>query len=215
MPRSAKKPVAPEFGRKAAYVARNRAALLESTQEVLAIKGQSVTIEDIADHAEVAVSTIYKHFKDKDALVEATILWGFKSWEEWALNHVADIVDPLEQLVTPMRLFVRVNETHPHHAQSFVNFFSLMKNIAPEVRMNLENHLMLLNKIKVLEVENPSAAAKNIFAIMVFTLLDQATNPKATIVEADKAIRSALSMIGISEAKAKKLTESKLPDLTD
>ncbi len=67
----------------------------------------------------------------------------------------------------------------------------------------------------MLEVENPSAAAKNIFAIMVFTLLDQATNPKATIVEADKAIRSALSMIGISEAKAKKLTESKLPDVTD
>jgi AcrR family transcriptional regulator len=210
----AKKVIAPEFGRKAAYVARNRAALLKSTQEVLAIKGQSVTIEDIADHAEVAVSTIYKHFKDKDALVEATILWGFKSWEEWALNHVADIVDPLEQLVTPMRLFVRVNETHPHHARSVVNFFSIMKNIAPEVRANLENHLMLLNKIKVLDVENPSAAAKNIFAIMVFTLLDQATNPKATIVEADKAIRSALSMIGISEAKAKKLTESELPDLT-
>ena len=214
MPRIAKKPVAPEFGRKAAYVARNRAALLKSTQEVLGIKGQAVTIEDIAEHAEVAVSTIYKHFKDKDALVEATILWGFKSWEEWALNQVADISDPLEQLVMPMRLFVRVSESHPHHAQSVVNFFSIMKNIAPEVRMNLENHLTLLNKIKVLEIENPSAAAKNIFAIMVFTLLDQTTNPKAKISEADQAIRSALSMIGISDAKAKKLTESKIPDFT-
>jgi AcrR family transcriptional regulator len=214
MPRIAKKPVAPEFGRKAAYVARNRAALLKSTQEVLGIKGQAVTIEDIAEHAKVAVSTIYKHFKDKDALVEATILWGFKSWEEWALNQVADISDPLEQLVMPMRLFVRVSESHPHHAQSVVNFFSIMKNIAPEVRMNLENHLTLLNKIKVLEIENPSAAAKNIFAIMVFTLLDQTTNPKAKISEADQAIRSALSMIGISDAKAKKLTESKIPDFT-
>jgi hypothetical protein len=74
--------------------------------------------------------------------------------------------------------------------------------------------LTLLNKIKVLEIENPSAAAKNIFAIMVFTLLDQTTNPKAKISEADQAIRSALSMIGVSDAKAKKLTESKIPDLT-
>jgi AcrR family transcriptional regulator len=213
MPGRTKKPVAPEFGRKAAYVARNRAALLKSTQEVLAIKGETVTIEDIAEHAEVAVSTIYKHFKDKDALVEATILWGFKSWEEWALNQVADIADPLEQLVMPMRLFVRTAKTHPHHAQSLVNFFGIMKNIAPEVRMNLENHLILLNKIKVLEVENAAAAAKNIFAIMAFTLMDQATNPKANIADADKAIRSALSMIGISEAKAKKLTESKIADL--
>jgi AcrR family transcriptional regulator len=66
MPGRAKKPVPPELGRKAAYVARNREALLKSTQEVLAIKGEMVTIEDIAEHAEVAVSTIYKHFKDKD-----------------------------------------------------------------------------------------------------------------------------------------------------
>ena len=212
MPRSVKKPVAPEFGRKAAYVARNRAALLVSTQEVLAIKGQSVTIEDIAEHAEVAVSTIYKHFKDKDALVEATILWGFKSWEEWALNQVADISDPLEQLVMPMRLFVRVNESHPHHAQSVVNFFNITKSIAPEVRINLQNHLLLLNKIKVLNVEDPVAAANNISAILLFTLMDQTTNPKAKISEADQAIRSALSMIGISDAKAKKLTESKIPD---
>ena len=78
-------------GRKAAYVARNRLALLKSTQEILAIRGETVTIEEIADHAEVAVSTIYKHFKDKDALISATILWGFKSWEEWALEQVADI----------------------------------------------------------------------------------------------------------------------------
>ena len=212
MPRSAKKPVAPEFGRKAAYVARNRAALLVSTQEVLAIKGQSVTIEDIAEHAEIAVSTIYKHFKDKDALVEATILWGFESWEEWALNQVADISDPLEQLVMPMRLFVRVNETHPHHAHSVVNFFNITKSIAPEVRINLQNHLLLLNKIKVLNVEDPVAAANNISAILLFTLMDQTTNPKAKISEADQAIRSALSMIGISDAKAKKLTESKIPD---
>jgi AcrR family transcriptional regulator len=214
MPRSAKKPVAPELGRKAAYVARNRSALLKSTQEVLAIKGQSVTIEDIAEHAEVAVSTIYKHFKDKDALIEATMLWGFASWEEWALNQIADIEDPLEQLVIPMRLFVRAHISHPHHAQSVVNFLGLMRNIAPKAGENLTVLLQLLAKIKVLNIENPEVLAKNIYAILIFTLLDQATNPKASLADADKAIRSALSMIGISEAKAKKLTESKLPDLT-
>jgi len=51
-------------------------------------------------------------------------------------------------------------------------------------------------------------------AILLFTLMDQTTNPKVTIAHADKAIRSALSMIGISDAKAKKLTESKIPDFT-
>ena len=197
-------------GRKAAYVARNRLALLKSTQEILATKGDAVTIEDIAEHAEVAVSTIYKHFKDKDALIGATILWGFKAWEEWALEQVADIEDPLEQLVTPMRLFVRANETHPDHAKSLVNFFGVISKYAMEVQENLNAHINLLSKVKILEIESSSAAAKNIFAIMTFTLMEQTTNPKAKIAEADKAIRSALSMLGIKDEMAKKLTESKL-----
>ena len=157
-------------GRKAAYVARNRMALLKSTQEILAIKGEAVTIEDIADHAQVAVSTIYKHFKDKDALIGATLLWGFKTWEEWALEQVADIEDPLEQLVFPMRLFVRANETHPDHAKSLVNFFGIITKSATQVQANLATHIELLNKIKILKVENSTAAASNIYAIMAFTL---------------------------------------------
>jgi AcrR family transcriptional regulator len=197
-------------GRKAAYVARNRLALLKSTQEILAIKGDAVTIEDIAEHAQVAVSTIYKHFKDKDALIGATILWGFKTWEEWALEQVADIEDPLEQLVTPMRLFVRVNDTHPNHAKSLVNFFGLISKYALQVQENLTVHIELLIKIKILDIENSAAAARNIFAIMTFTLMEQTTNPKAKISDADKAIRAALSMLGISNELAKKLTESKI-----
>jgi AcrR family transcriptional regulator len=197
-------------GRKAAYVARNRLALLKSTQEVLAIKGEAATIEDLAEHAQVAVSTIYKHFKDKDALIGATILWGFKTWEEWALEQVADIEDPLEQLVTPMRLFVRANETHPDHAKSLVNFFGLISKYALQVQENLTVHIELLMKIKILDIENSAAAARNIFAIMTFTLMEQTTNPKAKSTDADIAIRSALSMLGINDVMAKKLTESKI-----
>ena len=210
MPAKAKKATAPELGRKGAYVMRNRMALLRSTQEVLAAKGQAATIEDIAEHAQVAVSTIYKHFKDKDSLIGATMLWGFKTWEEWALEQVADIEDPLEQLVTPMRLFVRANETHPDHAKSLVNFFGLISKYALQVQENLSVHIELLMKIKVLDTENSAAAARNIFAIMTFTLMEQTTNPKAKISDADKAIRAALSMLGINNELAKKLTESKL-----
>jgi AcrR family transcriptional regulator len=200
----------PNSGRKAAYVARNRLSLLKSTQELLAVKGTSVTIEELAEHAEVAVSTIYKHFKDKDALIAAAVLWGFKSWEEWALEQVSDIEDPLEQLVTPMRLFVRAHKTHPDHAKSLVNFFGLITKFAPEVQANLATHIELLSKIKILNIENSVAAANNIFAIMAFTLIDQTTNPKAKTADADFAIRSALSMLGISPEMAKKLTETKL-----
>ena len=60
-----KKAVAPG-GRQAAYSARNRAALIKAGQEVLAEIGPQATIEQLADHAQVSPTTIYKYFENKE-----------------------------------------------------------------------------------------------------------------------------------------------------
>jgi protease II len=75
--------VMPNGGRKSAYVARNRAALLRATQETLAEHGSSATVELVAEHAQMAVSTIYKHFPNKEVLFETAFLAGMTEWEEW------------------------------------------------------------------------------------------------------------------------------------
>ena len=212
MPRT-KKAVAPESGRKAAYVMRNRVALLQSTQEVLSAKGQAATIEDIAEHAQIAVSTVYKHFKDKDALIEATLLYGFKEWEEWAESFVANSPDPLERLVFPMRLFVRVRDTHPHHAESIVNYFDVVTRLLPVAQDKLISGITALAKAKVITCEDPVVAARNMHAVMTFAVINQVNNPKATADDADESLRIALGMLGISEAKARKLTGSKITNL--
>jgi len=54
--------------RQAAYSARNRARLIKDAQEVLAEIGPSATIEQIAAHAEVSPTTVYKYFENKDQL---------------------------------------------------------------------------------------------------------------------------------------------------
>ena len=210
----AKKSVPPELGRKAAYVMRNRAALLHSTQEVLAIKGQAATIEDIAEHAQIAVSTVYKHFKDKDALISATILNAFAEWESWAESFALQSKDPLEQLVMPMRLFVRLNKTHPHHAQTLVNYFAVVARIVPQLQVKLIGHVTALNKAKLLKLDDPAAAARHFHAVITFAVIDQVTNPKATEKDADESVYAALALFGIPEAQAKKLAFAPLPKLT-
>ncbi len=212
MPKRAAKTIPPEKGRKAASVLRNRIALLRSTQEVLADLGQSVTIEDIAEHADVAVSTIYKHFTDKDALISATMMFGFSEWFSAVQTTIEQSSDPLEKLVFPMRYFVRAKYTHPHHAQNMVNFFGLISGFLPLLQDDLTEHLKELKKAKLITCDNPAIAAKNIQSVLTFAATDQITNPKATIKDADASVRVALSMIGLSAAKARKLTESKLPD---
>jgi len=213
MPAGAKKAVAPDKGRKAAYVMRNREALLRSTQEVLAVKGQAVTIEDIADHAQVAVSTIYKHFSDKEALISATMLWGFGEWMTQVQSLGDDWADPLEKLVMPMRHFVRVKSTHPHHARNMVNFLEITTQFIPVLESELSEHVQELAKAKLLICDEPDVAARNIQAVLLATVVNQVTNQKAKVEDADASIRVALKMIGISEAKARKLTESKIPDI--
>ena len=47
-------------------------------------------------------------------------------------------------------------------------------------------------------------------AVLVLQLVNQVTNPKSTIADADAAVKVGLLMLGISDAKAKKLTESKI-----
>jgi cytochrome bd-type quinol oxidase subunit 1 len=110
-----------------------------------------------------------------------------------------------------MRMFVRMTQTHPSQAKVLVSHFGLIASITPMLQAQLINHVKDLKKAKILSVEDPTAAAKNVHAVLTFAVINQITNPKATANDADISIRTALSMLGITEAKAKKLTEAKLP----
>ena len=52
-------------------VARNRTLLLQAADEVFTERGVDATLDDIAQHAGVGVATAYRHFANKQALLEA------------------------------------------------------------------------------------------------------------------------------------------------
>ena len=198
-------------GRKSAYVARNRATIITAALEVLAQDGVHMTMDQVADASGMAMSTVYKHFKDKDELVATVLIEKFIEWEAWATEKCSELTDPLEQLVIPMRMFVRIPQTHPSQAKVLVSHFGFVASIIPMLKAQLTNHVKDLVKAKILTLSDPAAAANNVHAVLTFAVINQITNPKATANDADISIRTALSMLGITEAKAKKLTEAKLP----
>ena len=200
----------PQTGRKSAYVARNRAAILKAALTVFARDGVDATMDEIAEEAQVAMSTVYKHFKDKRDLITATTTLAFEEWESWVEKQIVEVSDPLEQLVMPLRLFLRAKVTHPEYAQLVAKNFGVVSQILPELTGTFTKRVNALIKAKVLNVENTSMASHNLLSVVVIQLVNQTLNPKATAAEGDLAIRIALSMLGISESKAKKLTESKI-----
>ena len=205
------KKLSPETGRKSAYVARNRMSIINAALEVFAENGLHTTMDQVAEASGMAMSTVYKHFKDKDELVATVLIEKFIEWEAWVTEKNAANTDPLEQLVFPMRMFVRMTQTHPSQAKVLLSHFGFVASIIPMFQVQLINHIKDLKKAKILTLEDPTTVAKNMHAVLTFAVINQITNPKAAASDADLSIRTALSMLGISDAKAKKLTEAKLP----
>src|SRR5689334_18297362 len=56
---------------------RNRAKLVASARELFAKNGVDVPVEEITQHAELGMGTLYRHFPTKDALIDAVLEEAF------------------------------------------------------------------------------------------------------------------------------------------
>ena len=203
----------PETGRKAAYVARNRAALIKSAQAIFAELGGAATIDEVAAHAEVAVSTVYKHFETKESLFARAIGEAMKDWEGWAIPIAQKSADPLEQLVLPIRFMNRIENTHPPYAKLIArNFFDVSVNEAM-ISASLASHIRQLIKAGVLSMDNSEIRIQNFISCVTGSVSRQLLDPKAKDSDGDTAIEIALTLLNISPAKAAKLAHGKLPPL--
>jgi AcrR family transcriptional regulator len=201
----------PTKGRKAAYFARNRIALLKSAQAVLAEHGPEATIEQFADQAQISVSTIYKHFENKDALVEAALVAAMTDWEEWMTGVMVDVTDPLEQLVTPIRLFLRMRTTHSRYAQLISRNLVAATSHVPALSVGFQEHVKALLKAGVLKFDNPELRIRNVSAAILSALQVQLFDSKSKDSTADLTVEIALGMFGLTPAKAHKIMSTPLP----
>ena len=209
-----KKPASESPGRKSAYVARNRASLLRSSQELLAEVGPEASIDQFAEAAEIAVSTIYKHFENKEALVEAAFVEAFHDWEEWADQILPETKDPMENLIMPMRLFLRLKRTHPLYAAMSARNLADLPKYFHGTEEGMVEHIGELMKAKIIDIDSPAIRIRSISACILAGLADQLLNPSAKESDADATVEVILSILGISPAKAKKLAHGPMPKLT-
>lgn len=65
--------------------ARNRQRILDAAYELFAERGMSATLNDIAHHAGVGVGTVYRHFPDREQLIDDLF--------EQKIDEVAELLD--------------------------------------------------------------------------------------------------------------------------
>ena len=197
-------------GRQAAYSARNRARLIKDAQIVLAEIGPSATIEQIAAHAEVSPTTIYKYFENKDqlffeALGEAWI--GFLIWA----NQLKAPGDRLERTLDSGRKVFYARKTHPLFAEMLHNCLVEMPDLLSLADRGegkqVFKEIAASGELKADDFEKRYLLWLNIYTgILKSIFVTEELSPA----EADVAYGIGLSVWGISEAKAKKLTSRPL-----
>jgi len=92
-----------------------RMKILATARDLFATYGyDGVTLRGIAAAIEYAPGTIYSHFKDKDALIEALCLADFAAFEmNFPRGYLPD--DPLEAIREIGTAYIRFALTHPNH----------------------------------------------------------------------------------------------------
>ena len=192
-------------GRQAAYSARNRARLIKDAQEVLAEIGPSATIEQIASHAEVSPTTVYKYFENKDqlfieALAEAWV--GFLIWS----SQINTPGDRFEKTLDIGRRVFWARQTHPLFAQMLHNSLNQMSEI-----------IVLSDKGEGKKAFRAIAASGELkeddfderyvlwTSLYVGLLKSVFVTEELSPEEANVAYGIGLSVWGVSEAKAKKI----------
>jgi len=204
-PMATKKQAASETrSRQAAYSARNRAALIKHAQEVLAEVGPSATIEQLAAHAQVSPTTIYKYFNNKEVLFAEAFSQLWEEWIQWS-NETRSPGEPLESVLDAGRKLFRIKQHDPILAQVLHN---VVKD--PEFAMNAvqgEGAKAFRALAKMGAVTGEDLEQRLMLWLHIYTgiCISLYGNESISPEEADVAFGIGLSVWGISEAKAKKI----------
>ena len=191
--------------RQAAYSARNRARLIKDAQIVLAEIGPSATIEQIAAHAEVSPTTIYKYFENKDALFAEALGEAWMGFLMWASEPKAP-GDRLERILDSGRKLFWAKKSHPLFANMLHNCLNQMPDFLEKadggVGRRVFQEIAATGELKAEDFEKRFVLWINIYnGILKSVFVTEELSPA----EAEVAFGIGLSVWGISEAKAKKL----------
>lgn len=74
----------------------------------------AVTMQQIAAALDYTPGALYRHFRDKDALVRALVAEDFQAFFA-AFAHVPALADPVRRIREAGRAYVEFGLTHPHH----------------------------------------------------------------------------------------------------
>jgi AcrR family transcriptional regulator len=143
---------------------RNRAKVLEAARSCMACDGLDAQMEEIARAAGLGVGTLYRHFPNKDELVEALAGERFERLAELAREALAD-PDPWRSFETFIRASARIQWEDRALSEVLVSRPEVMRPAAEAVGI-LELVARLMHRAQEAGVIRPDAEPTDVPMLM-------------------------------------------------
>ncbi|MFD4752037.1 TetR/AcrR family transcriptional regulator [Streptomyces sp. NPDC058426] len=195
--------------------ARTRQALLRAARQVLAEDGDtSVSIQEIAQRADVGFGSFYNHFSSKTELFEAAVEDALEEFGSTFDARLASVDDPAELLAAGFRLSVRMADSHPelmrvlrHRALAYLHSD---QGLAPRARRDIELGITTGRFTTTDPLAALTAVGGSLLALIDLRFArpdlppDQTATTLATMV---------LRMLGLPDEEAKEVATRPLPEV--
>lgn len=203
-----KSPILGASGRQAAYTARNRAALIQAAQVVLAEIGPDATIEQFVAQAKVSPNTVYNYFDGKEQLFGEALQQIYFEWLAWAYNG-KEQGESLEAALTVCRKLFWLEKTHPLLANIMRNSSDrplfLLDHLADNAAIAFKE-VMQKGQLPEKDFNSRFLLWGSCIVALIREVMDKSLSPS----DAEKALVISLSIWAITPAKAAKLLSAPL-----
>lgn len=190
---------------------RTRSALLQAATTIALDEGVNISIQSITDKADVGFGSFYNHFASKEELFTAVAHESLHTWESETSQLLNSITDPLSRLASTLRLYVRMNKTHPDIAKILNRTAPEMIEYPFEYSSQFQLALEMLGKEKLIEISSVPLNVLAIRSTLKQVLAIREKNSKFTDKEADQVVEMMLIMMKIEPTVIKKVMSLPLP----
>ncbi len=102
--------------------ARTRRQLLDAGRSLIAAKGVAgLRIQEITEHADVALGSFYNYFASKEELLEAVVTESLSDLAATIITNVPEEADPAEVVALANLRFIRLAYDEPDFARLVIN----------------------------------------------------------------------------------------------
>ncbi|MFJ1969354.1 TetR/AcrR family transcriptional regulator [Streptomyces sp. NPDC087903] len=197
--------------------AATRQALIRAARQILAESGDtSVSIQAIAERADVGFGSFYNHFESKADLFDAAVTEALDEYGAAVDARVQDIDDPAELVSAGIRLSARMVNSHPEIMEILrhrgLGQIHSERGLAPRALRDLEQGTASGR----FQLDDPAVALSTLGGSLLGLLQLRYSRPDINIDEAaENLAEMVLRMLGVAMDEARDIARRPLPESPD